>query len=127
MSFVPAQGSIAAARMRAARAAIAQNQGTSIRAGHVNAMKKAVSSPESVKGDPQYIALRQQINDITRTINRANIPNADKAALREDISVLESQLQAFIESQHAAPVGIGGRRRTRRRRSSRGTLKKRRA
>jgi hypothetical protein len=110
--FVPAQGSVAAARSRAARAAVAQNQRRVVRRGHVATMKKAVSSPESVKGEPQYVALMQQINDITRTINRANVPEEDKNALRDSIGELESQLQAFINSRRPA---VGGRRRTRRR------------
>ena len=124
--FVPGQGSVAAARVAAAQAAVAQNQRRVVRRGHVAAMRKAVSSPESVKGDPEYVALRQQINDITRIINRANIPDDQKNALREDIGTLESQLQAFINSRRAAPVAIGGRA-TRRRSKMRGTLKKRRA
>ena len=123
--FVPAQGSVAAESVVAAQTEIEQNQKKVIREGHVAAMRKAVSSPESVKGDPEYIALRQQINDITRTINRANIPEDQKIALREDISTLESRLQAFINSRNAAPMAVGGRR-TRRRRMKRGTLKKRR-
>jgi hypothetical protein len=118
-SFIPTQGSVANRRTKATRAAVAQNQSKSIRSGHVAAMRKAVSSPESVRGDPQYIALRQQINDITRTINRINVPEEEKAELRESIGALESELQAFINSRRLA---VGGRRRSRKR-----TLKNRRA